>query len=55
VLREALDTDDSAPCGVYFGTSGGHLFASRDGAATWQLVAGYLPRVLSVKAVRAAA
>jgi photosystem II stability/assembly factor-like uncharacterized protein len=52
VLREALDTDDSDPCGVYFGTSGGHLFASRDGADSWTLAAGFLPRILSVKAVR---
>jgi hypothetical protein len=50
VLREALDTDEQA--GVFFGTSGGHLFASRDGAESWQLAAGYLPRILSVKAVR---
>jgi len=54
VLREAMDTDDHDPCGVYFGTSGGHLFASRDGADSWTLAAGFLPRILSVKAVRSA-
>ncbi|MEJ2516035.1 MAG: hypothetical protein P8080_09120 [Gammaproteobacteria bacterium] len=51
VLREAMDTDDQDPCGVYFGTSGGHLFASRDEAGSWQQVAGYLPRILCVRAV----
>lgn len=49
VLREAMDTDGLEPCGVYFGTSTGHLFASPDGRE-WGLVAAYLPRVLSVTA-----
>jgi hypothetical protein len=40
---------------VYFGTSGGHLFASRDGEARWELIAGFLPRILSVQAVRRSA
>jgi len=50
VLREALATDPLEPCGVYFGTSGGHLFASRDGGEHWEIVAAFLPRVLSVSA-----
>ena len=49
VLREAIDTDSARPCGVYFGTSGGQLFASRDSGDNWELVAGYLPKILSVK------
>jgi hypothetical protein len=48
VLREAMATDARDPCGVYFGTSGGHVFASRDAGASWQTIAEYLPRVLSV-------
>ncbi|WP_405225824.1 WD40/YVTN/BNR-like repeat-containing protein [Lentisalinibacter sediminis] len=52
VLREALDTDARDPCGVYFGTSGGHLFASADAGGRWQEIASYLPRVLSVKALQ---
>jgi len=51
VLREAMDTDMREPCGIYFGTSGGQLFASPDGGDTWSEIAGYLPRILSVKAV----
>jgi hypothetical protein len=54
VLREAMDTDGLDPCGVYFGTSGGHLFANPGGAAEWTLLAGYLPRVLCVRAAPAA-
>ena len=50
VLREALDSDANDPCGVYFGTSSGHIFASRDEGDQWQLAASYLPRILSVKA-----
>jgi len=53
VLREAMDIDPATPCGVYFGTSTGHLFASRDGGDSWRLVAGFLPRIQSVRAVPA--
>jgi hypothetical protein len=51
VLREAMDVDSREPCGVYFGTSGGQLFASSDAGASWDAIASYLPRILSVKAV----
>ena len=48
ILREGMTSDGADPCGVYFGTSSGHLFASNDAGASWQLIAGYLPRILSV-------
>ena len=51
VLREAMDIDCREPCGVYFGTSGGQLFASSNAGEGWEAIASYLPRVLSVKAV----
>ncbi len=47
VLREAFWTDGGRPCGAYFGTSTGHLFASPD-ARRWTLVSGFLPTILSV-------
>ncbi len=50
VLREGMDSDGLDPCGVYFGTSSGHLFASRDGGDSWELIAGFLPKILSVTA-----
>ena len=50
ILREAMCSDTMDPCGVYFGTSSGHLFASADRGETWGLVAGFLPRILSVTA-----
>ena len=51
VLREAMDVDSREPCGVYFGTSGGQLFASANEGESWASIASYLPRVLSVKVV----
>ena len=51
VLREAMDTDSREPCGVYFGTSSGHLFASADAGGEWREIVSFLPRVLSVKAM----
>ena len=50
ILREGMTTDGADPCGVYFGTSSGHLFASNDAGDSWSLLAGYLPRILCVSA-----
>lgn len=50
VLREAMTWDSLRPLGLYLGTSGGHVFASRDAGLSWTLVAGYLPRILCVAA-----
>ena len=50
VLREGMCSDEMEPAGIYFGTSSGHLFASRDAGESWQLVASYLPRIISVTA-----
>jgi photosystem II stability/assembly factor-like uncharacterized protein len=49
VLREGLAVDSLDPAGVYFGTNTGEIFGSRDEGDAWQLVAGYLPPVLSVE------
>ncbi len=49
VLRDAMAVDSIHPCGVYFGTSGGQVYASRDSGDTWQAIAGHLPPVLSVE------
>ena len=37
VLRQAMATDRLEPAGVYFGTSGGALFASADEGESWAL------------------
>ena len=50
VLRDAMDHDSLDPHGLYFGTSTGHLFGSADRGATWQGIAGFLPKILCVTA-----
>ena len=51
VLREAMDASEFAPGHVCFGTSSGHLFLSRDHGERWDLLAEFLPRILSVRFV----
>jgi hypothetical protein len=48
VLRQAMAVDRNTPCGVYFGTNTGSVFASRDEGETWSEIARHLPTVLSV-------
>ena len=50
VLRDAMAVDSLDSCGVYFGTTGGQVYASPDGGDTWQAVVHDLPSVLSVEA-----
>jgi hypothetical protein len=50
VLREAMAVDRLDPVGVYFGTSTGQLYGSRDEGQTWSLVADNLPAIWSVEA-----
>ncbi|MCI0651637.1 MAG: hypothetical protein L0Z55_07125 [Planctomycetes bacterium] len=50
VLRQAMASDACDPCGVYFGTGGGQVFASADEGASWVAAAEYLPPVYSVSA-----
>jgi photosystem II stability/assembly factor-like uncharacterized protein len=49
VLRQAMATDSMGKAGVYFGTSGGALFASNDEAESWSVLAEHLPSILSVE------
>lgn len=49
VLRQAFGHDGREPLGLYFGTTGGDLFASADGGATWSTAARHLPPILSVR------
>jgi photosystem II stability/assembly factor-like uncharacterized protein len=50
VLRGAMATDGLDPCGVYFATTSGGVYASRDAGETWSELPAQLPRVLSVEA-----
>jgi len=49
VLRDATAVDSLDPCGVYFGTTGGQVYASADGGDTWKPILRDLPGVLSVE------
>lgn len=51
VLRQAMATDPLEPCGVYFGTSSGTLFASADEGESWTRIAEHMPIVTSVEAL----
>ncbi|MGD0799417.1 MAG: sialidase family protein [Acidobacteriaceae bacterium] len=50
VLRDAMAVDTLDSCGVYFGTSGGQVYASPDSGDTWNAIVRDLPPVLSVEA-----
>ncbi|MQA91760.1 MAG: exo-alpha-sialidase [Gemmatimonas sp.] len=49
VLRDAMTVDSLDSCGVYFGTTGGQVYASADSGESWQAIAEHLPAVLSVE------
>ena len=49
VLRDAMAIDTLDACGVYFGTSGGQVYASADSGDTWAAIVRDLPAVLSVE------
>ena len=50
VLRDAMSVDSLEPCGIYFGTTGGQVYASADSGDTWNPIVRDLPAVLSVEA-----
>jgi photosystem II stability/assembly factor-like uncharacterized protein len=49
VLRDAMAIDSLDKCGVYFGTSGGQVYASADSGDSWAPIVRDLPAVLSVE------
>jgi photosystem II stability/assembly factor-like uncharacterized protein len=49
ILRDAMAVDAFDPCGVYFGTTGGQVYASADAGDTWAPIVRDLPAVLSVE------
>ena len=49
ILREAMAADQLDSCGIYFGTSGGQVYASPDSGDTWTAIARDLPPVMSVE------
>jgi len=49
VLRDAMAVDRLDECGVYFGTTGGQVYASADAGDNWTPIVRDLPAVLSVE------
>ncbi len=49
VLRDAMCVDQLDPCGIYFGTTGGQVYASADEGDSWEPIVRDLPAVLSVE------
>ncbi len=49
ILRSALAIDTLPSCGVYFGTTGGQVYASPDSGDSWTAIARDLPAVYSVE------
>jgi photosystem II stability/assembly factor-like uncharacterized protein len=49
VLRDAMAVDSLDDCGVYFGTTGGQVYASADAGDSWNPIVRDLPAVLSVE------
>jgi photosystem II stability/assembly factor-like uncharacterized protein len=49
VLRDAMAVDTLDSCGIYFGTTGGQVYASADAGETWSAIVRDLPAVLSVQ------
>jgi photosystem II stability/assembly factor-like uncharacterized protein len=49
VLRDAMAVDALDSCGVYFGTTGGQVYASTDAGESWNAIVRDLPGVLSVE------
>lgn len=49
VLRDAMAVDRLDSCGIYFGTTGGQVYASTDSGDRWEPIVRDLPAVLSVE------
>src|SRR6266513_2834498 len=49
VLRDAMSVDSLDPCGIYFGTTGGQVYASTNAGDSWKPIVRDLPAVLSVE------
>ena len=49
VKRQAFGADTAEPVGIYFGTTSGELWMSRDEGTKWSLMARHLPEIYAVE------
>jgi hypothetical protein len=54
VKRQAMTADAQDPVGLYFGTTSGELWTSRDEGRRWSCIARHLPEVYAVEAAELA-
>jgi photosystem II stability/assembly factor-like uncharacterized protein len=54
VKRQAMTADASDPVGLYFGTTSGELWMSRDEGQRWSCIASHLPEIYAVEAAQLA-
>jgi photosystem II stability/assembly factor-like uncharacterized protein len=54
VKRQAMTADARDPVGLYFGTTSGELWASRDEGKRWTCMARHLPEIYAVEAAEPA-
>ncbi|HEX4858693.1 MAG TPA: glycosyl hydrolase [Usitatibacteraceae bacterium] len=50
VKRQAMGADQADPLGLYFGTTGGEVWASFDEGAQWHCLMLHLPQILAIEA-----
>jgi len=51
VKRQTMAGDARDPVGLYFGTTGGEVWASRNEGAKWTCIARHLPHLYAIEAV----
>ena len=54
VKRQAMTADAHDPVGIYFGTTSGEVWASRNEGAKWSCIARHLPQIYAVEAAELA-
>jgi hypothetical protein len=54
VKRQAMAADARDPVGLYFGTTSGELWMSRDEGQRWTCIARHLPEIYAVEAAELA-
>jgi hypothetical protein len=54
VKRQAMSGDTRDPVGIYFGTTGGDVWASADEGKQWSCIARHLPHIYAVEAAELA-
>jgi photosystem II stability/assembly factor-like uncharacterized protein len=54
VKRQAMAADARDPVGLYFGTTSGELWGSRDEGERWSRIAAHLPEIYAVEAAETA-